>query len=84
MAAEEPKKTRARKPATPKAAAKTTAAKKPAARNAATPRARKTAAQPVVPRHEQVAFRAFELYEHGAHGDALEHWLIAEQELIAA
>jgi hypothetical protein len=30
---------------------------------------------------QQIAVRAYEMYEHGDPGDALEHWLAAEYEL---
>lgn len=33
------------------------------------------------PPHEAIAARAFELYEQGAPGDHVEHWLAAEREL---
>ena len=33
---------------------------------------------------EQVAFRAYEIYESGEGGDSLENWLRAERELIDA
>lgn len=74
--AEEPKRTRAKKtPAeTPK---------RP--RKASTPRTRSAKAQPKAEvGHETIAFRAYELFEQGAPGDALEHWLAAERELAAA
>jgi hypothetical protein len=34
--------------------------------------------------YEDIARRAYELFESGAGGDAVEHWLQAERELIAA
>jgi hypothetical protein len=34
--------------------------------------------------HEQIATRAYELYERGAPGDHLAHWLTAERELSSA
>ena len=33
------------------------------------------------PSHEAIAARAYELYEQGAPGDRVEHWLTAEREL---
>lgn len=73
-----------KKPATKKttraaATKKTSATKKAAPRR---PRAKKTEAAQVT--YEQIACRAFELYERGAPGDALEHWLAAERELDVA
>jgi hypothetical protein len=34
--------------------------------------------------HEAIALRAYELYASGVGGDAVEHWLQAERELVAA
>jgi hypothetical protein len=34
--------------------------------------------------HEEIAARAYELYERGAPGDHFEHWLAAENELRGA
>jgi hypothetical protein len=34
--------------------------------------------------HDEIANRAYELYEQGAAGDHLAHWLSAERELAAA
>lgn len=80
------KKPRARKAAeAPKTAAKATTAK--TAKTAkATPRARnpKVAAQVVAYGPEHVAERAYYLWESGADGDQLEHWLRAERELATA
>jgi hypothetical protein len=39
-------------------------------------------AQP--PTHEEIAARAFEMYEHGEPGDAAAHWHAAERELSAS
>jgi Protein of unknown function (DUF2934) len=35
------------------------------------------------PSHAEIAARAYELYAHGAPGDAEAHWLAAERELTA-
>lgn len=67
-----------KKPRARKSATKTTPA-------GATPKPRATPkpkAQAVAP--EQVAERAYELWESGADGDQLEHWLRAERELATA
>jgi hypothetical protein len=70
---QEPK--RARKPAERKPAArKTTTAAKPRTKAAAKPKVAE----------ESIARRAYELYESGAEGDMLAHWLRAEQELKGA
>jgi Protein of unknown function (DUF2934) len=37
--------------------------------------------RPSAPSHEEIAARAYELYEQGATGDADAHWLAAEREL---
>jgi hypothetical protein len=67
---QEPK--RARKPAERKPAArKTTAAARPRGKAATKPKVNE----------ETIAQRAYELYETGAEGDMLAHWLRAEQEL---
>ena len=36
---------------------------------------------PSAPSHEDIAARAYELYERGSPGDAQAHWLAAEREL---
>jgi hypothetical protein len=36
------------------------------------------------PTAEQIAARAYQLYEAGADGDSVAHWLAAERELVAA
>lgn len=36
------------------------------------------------PTHDEIAFRAFELYERGGDGGELNHWLAAERELRAS
>jgi hypothetical protein len=70
---QEPK--RARRPAERKPAArKTTTAARPGAKAAAKPKVTE----------ETIAQRAYELYESGAEGDMLAHWLRAEQELKRA
>ncbi len=33
--------------------------------------------------HEQIAARAYELYEDGQPGDQMDHWLAAERELVS-
>jgi Protein of unknown function (DUF2934) len=70
---QEPKRTR--KPAERKPAAKKTT-------TTAKPRT-KAAAKPQVT-EESVARHAYELYESGAEGDMLTHWLRAERELKGA
>jgi hypothetical protein len=77
MAEEKPRAPRARKTGT-------NAAAKPAAkkRATATKRPRKRAVVAAEPR--DVAIRAYLLWEQGEPGDATEHWLRAEQELVAA
>jgi hypothetical protein len=49
-----------------------------------TGRTRKKAAEAeaTAPEPEDIARRAYELYESGADGDELEHWLQAERELV--
>ena len=66
----------------PTRARKTAAATepKPKRKAATAPRRRKAA----VLTPDQVAFRAYLLWEQGEPGDAAEHWLRAEQELAAA
>jgi Protein of unknown function (DUF2934) len=51
---------------------------------ATTSRTRTKAAQATAPEPEQIAKRAHEIYESGAQGDELEHWLQAERELVGA
>jgi Protein of unknown function (DUF2934) len=49
-----------------------------------TSRTRKKAvetAEAQAPEYDEIAKRAYELYETGAEGDELEHWLQAEREL---
>lgn len=48
--------------------------------------ARATASPPVTITHALIAIRAYELFEASgaAHGNHVEHWLKAEQELIEA
>jgi hypothetical protein len=36
-----------------------------------------------LPSREEIALRAYQLYEAGAEGDSIAHWLAAEQELAA-
>jgi hypothetical protein len=78
MADEKPRAPRARKKSEPEAVATKTVAKK---KTGSTTRRRATvtlAAQP-----DDVAVRAYYLWEHGEPGDATEHWLRAEQEHAA-
>ena len=77
MAEQKPRATRARK----KAAETEPVAAKPAVKKKATSRP-----QSVTPATEpaDVAVRAYLLWEQGEPGDATEHWLRAEQELLAA
>lgn len=73
------------KPRAPRARKKTEAdaGAKPAAKKAAaTTRPRRKATTGVLP--DDVAVHAYLLWEQGAPGDATEHWLRAEQELVAA
>ncbi|HWG55095.1 MAG TPA: DUF2934 domain-containing protein [Gaiellaceae bacterium] len=67
-----------KKPRVRKSAAETKSAKKVAAgaKATATPKATPVAFGP-----EHVAERAYYLWESGAEGDSLEHWLRAEREL---
>ena len=80
MAEQKPRAPRARKknartePVAAKAAPKQKAASTTPRRRSLTP-----ATEPA-----DVAFRAFLLWEQGEPGDATEHWLRAEQELLAA
>ena len=66
-----------------KAAATPPAAAKPAP---ATPPAAAAAAKPVAVPHQQIAERAYQLWQArgGSHGHDLEHWLEAEGELRSA
>ena len=68
----------------PRKATEAAATKKPAARRTVTRRTKKTeATEPIVLTWEHVATRAYYIHlEQG--GDALENWLRAERELIAA
>jgi len=67
---------------------KTSSTSKGAAKSAASPVSAKTATAsvkaktPYQPTHEEIAFRAFEIYQQEG-GDAYENWLRAERELIA-
>jgi hypothetical protein len=83
------KETAAKRPATPKAStaktsspATTTATRK----TAATVRGRRSTTLAAVPEptREEIAFRAYLLWEQGVPGDETEHWLRAEAELRAA
>ena len=49
-----------------------------------TARTRKKAAEPetTAPEADEIAKRAYALYESGADGGELEHWLQAERELV--
>ena len=78
MAEQKPRAPRARK----KAAETEPVAAKPAVKTKATTSRR----QSVMPATEpaDVAVRAYLLWEQGEPGDATEHWLRAEQELLAA
>jgi hypothetical protein len=62
-------------------------ARKPAVRKAATPRKPATrkprATRPEITRAD-IERRAYELYLTGTGGDAFEHWLRAERELVGA
>ncbi len=81
MADEKPRAPRARKKASDTdAAAGKTAAKKKA--SPATTRRRTTVT--LVTQPDDVAVRAYYLWQQGEPGDADEHWLRAEQELAAA
>ena len=68
----------------PRKATEAAATKKPAARRTVTRRTKKVeATEPIVLTWEHVATRAYYIHlEQG--GDALENWLRAERELIAA
>ena len=81
MADEKPRAPRVRKKAseTDAVTTKTAAKKKPAT---TTTRRRKATTLAVAP--DDVAVRAYYLWEQGEPGDADEHWLRAEQELAAA
>ena len=81
MAEQKPRAPRARKKAaeTEPVAAKTAAKKKA---STTTPR-RRTSIPPAM-EPADVAVRAYLLWEQGEPGDATEHWLRAEQELLAA
>ena len=68
-----------KEPQEPKRARKPTERKPAARKTPAKPRA-KAASKPKVT-DESIAQRAYELYESGAEGDMLAHWLKAEQEL---
>jgi hypothetical protein len=69
-------------PEKPKKKAAGSAARVGATVKRAATRKRSTPASDVT--HEQIAVRAYELYEAGAGGDAVEHWLQAEREVVAA
>lgn len=81
MAEQKPRAPRARKKAaeTEPVAAKATAKKKPST----TPQPRRSRAKRAMGPGD-VAVRAYLLWEQGEPGDATEHWLRAEQELLAA
>jgi hypothetical protein len=81
MAEQKPRAPRARKKATETepVAAKAAPKKKAAS---TTPRPRPTVTPAMEP--ADVAVRAYLLWEQGEPGDATEHWLRAEQELLAA
>lgn len=66
------------------AAKKTTVAKKTTAKKA-NGRARTVRKVTIVPNESEIRQRAFELYLHrgGVHGNAMQDWLEAEQELTA-
>ena len=80
MAEQKPRAPRARKKTTETetVAAKTTPKKKAASPTSRRPKVT-TAMEPA-----DVAVRAYLLWEQGEPGDATEHWLRAEQELLAA
>ena len=61
-------------------------ATKPTTGKTTTSRTRKkaAAAEPKSPQIDEIARRAYEIYESGADGDQLEHWLQAERELVGA
>ncbi|MEA2322250.1 MAG: hypothetical protein QOD81_2100 [Solirubrobacteraceae bacterium] len=65
--------------------AETTATKRVARVAKATRRPRAAKAEPVAPAptQEEIALRAYEIHQSGTGGDALEHWLRAERELVA-
>ncbi len=81
MAEQKPRAPRARKKSaeTEPVTAKTATKKKA---SAATPRRRTRVTPAMEP--ADVAVRAYLLWEQGEPGDATEHWLRAEQELLAA
>ena len=57
----------------------------PAARKKAAPKAPRSRKKPgVTVRPDEIAMRAYLLWEQGEPGDATGHWLRAEQELVAA
>lgn len=56
---------------------KTDAATKPAPR-------KRAAAKPAAPTEEQIAVRAYHIYESERNGDPVDHWLRAERELSTA
>ncbi len=74
-----PKRTTKTAAAVPKRTARAT---KPAGTLRATTRRTATAGAAVT--HEQIAQRAYEIHLSGTGGDALEHWLRAERELVGA
>ena len=78
MAEQKPRAPRARK----KAAETEPVAAKPAVKKKATTSRRQNVMSATEP--ADVAVRAYLLWEQGEPGDATEHWLRAEQELLAA
>jgi hypothetical protein len=73
MAQEKARPTRAR-------TTKKAPADKPAPKTATRKRASRTAS---APRHDAIAAEAYRMWERGEPGDAVTHWLRAEQELAA-
>ena len=74
------------KPRAPRARKKTAETEPVAAKAAAKKKATTSRRRSVTPATEpaDVAVRAYLLWEQGEPGDATEHWLRAEQELLAA
>jgi hypothetical protein len=93
MAEQKPRAARSRKQIVETEAVAETVAKRPkataakpakqaAANKKTTSRSRKKPGATVRP--DEIAVRAYLLWEHGEPGDATDHWLRAEQELVAA
>ena len=71
----------------PKSTAAKTTADEPRPRRTrriAKPGSRRRGAAPAPVTHEQIALRAYELHLRGEGADAMENWLKAERELVAA